>query len=162
MVWIKLEGVEGGKIGFACIYAPNIPTDRRHMWTLMAESLPKDCEWIIGGDFNMTERAEDKSHDCGRAISGLEKITWNELLNTFQVKDPFVYQGGPRFSWCNGQKGKARRLARLNRFYVPSSGRVGMKISSYFIHGYSVGSDHSPVQLEVTFGQEAERKSTYK
>ena len=22
---------EGGKIGFACVYAPNIPTDRRHM-----------------------------------------------------------------------------------------------------------------------------------
>ena len=162
LVWIKLEGLEGSKIGFACVYAPNIPTDRRHMWHLMADSLPKDCEWIIRGYLNMTERAENKSHDCGRAISGLEKITWNKLLSTFQVKDSFIYQGGPRFSWCNRQKCKARRLARLDRFYLPSSGRIGMKLSRYFIHGYSVGSDHYPVQLEVTFGEEAERKSTYK
>ena len=110
----------------------------------------------------MTERAEDKSHNCGRAISGLEKITWNELLSTFKVKDPFIYQGGPRFSRCNGQKDKARRLARLDRFYLPSSGKIGMKLPNYFIYGYSVGSDHYSVQLEVTIGQEAERKSTYK
>lgn len=29
--WIKIEGIEGGNIGLACIYAPNIPTDRRHL-----------------------------------------------------------------------------------------------------------------------------------
>ena len=45
------------------------------MWHLMTHNLPKDCDWIIGGDFNMTERPEDKSHDCGRAINGLKKIT---------------------------------------------------------------------------------------
>ena len=49
LVWIKLEGIEGGKIGLACIYAPNIPTERRHLWHLMSDSLPKDCEWIVGG-----------------------------------------------------------------------------------------------------------------
>lgn len=26
IVWIKLEGIVGGSIGLACIYAPNIPT----------------------------------------------------------------------------------------------------------------------------------------
>ena len=49
LVWIKLEGIEGGKIGLVCIYAPNIPTERRHLWHLMSGSLPKDCEWIVGG-----------------------------------------------------------------------------------------------------------------
>ena len=57
VVWIKMEGIEGGNIGIACVYAPNIPTERRHLWHIMVDSLPKDCEWIIGGDFNMTERA---------------------------------------------------------------------------------------------------------
>ena len=52
----------------------------------------------------MTERPHDKSNDCGRAISDLERFTWNKWLNIFQVKDLFMYQGGPRFSWCNGQK----------------------------------------------------------
>ena len=53
VVWIKLEGIEGGNIGFACVYAPNIPTERRHLWHIMVESLPKDCEWIICGHFSM-------------------------------------------------------------------------------------------------------------
>lgn len=37
VVWIKMEGVEGGNVGNACIYAPNIPTDRRHLWHIMVE-----------------------------------------------------------------------------------------------------------------------------
>ena len=94
----------------------------------------------------MTERAEDKLHDCKRAISVLEKFTWTELLSTFQVKDLFIYQVGPASHGTTGRKRKARRLAMLDRFYLPSSSRIGMKLSSYFIHGYSVRSDHSPVQ----------------
>ena len=49
VVWIKLEGIEGGSIGLACIYAPNIPTERRHLWHIMVDALPKDCEWILRG-----------------------------------------------------------------------------------------------------------------
>ena len=98
LVWIKLEGVEGGNIGLACVYAPNIPTKRRNMWHNMMDALRKDYEWVIGGDSNMTERRQDKSNDCGRAISEVEKLTWNGLLNAFQLNDPFIYQGGPRFS----------------------------------------------------------------
>jgi hypothetical protein len=152
----------GGGIGLACIYAPNIPTERRHLWHIMMESLPKDCDWILGGDFNMTERREDKSSDCGRRISDLEKLTWNGLLNGFQVQDSFTHQGGPRFSWNNGQLGKARRLARLDRFYTPKYNRLGIRCLAYFIHGYSVGSDHSLVQLKIAIGDEGTRKSAYK
>ena len=79
----------------------------------MLDALPKDCEWIMGGDFNMTEMLHDKSKDCGRSINDLEKFTWNELLTAFQIQDTFIHQGGPRFSWNNGQHGLARRLARL-------------------------------------------------
>ena len=162
VVWIKLEGIEGGSIGIACIYAPNIPTDRRHLWHIMVDALPKDCEWIIGGDFNMTERPQDKSNDCGRGISDLERFTWGELLNALQVQDTFIHQGGPRFSWNNGQKGKARRLARLDRFYIPEKSKLEIHHKSYFIHGYPVGSDHAPVQIELHIGNHEVRKSAYK
>ena len=40
----------------------------------------------------MTERREDKSNDCGRTISEVEMLTWNELLNGFQLHDIFIYQ----------------------------------------------------------------------
>ena len=162
VVWIKLEGIEGGNIGLACVYAPNIPTERRHLWHIMVDSLPKDCEWIVGGDFNMTERAQDKLNDCGRAISDVERFTWSGLLNSFQLHDVYIHQGGPKYSWHNGQKGQARRLAQLDRFYTPTHSRLGVKHVNYFIHGYSVGSDHSPVQLEVYVGEEGERKSSFK
>lgn len=53
VVWIKLEGIEGGSVGLACIYAPNIPTDKRHLWHIMVDGLPKDCEWIFGGGISI-------------------------------------------------------------------------------------------------------------
>ena len=162
VVWIKLEGVEGGNIGLACIYAPNILTDRRHLWHLLVDALPKDCEWIIGGDFNMTERPEDKSHGCGRTISDLESYTWKEFSNSIQVRDEFLHQGGPRFSWDNGQKGERRRLARLDRFYTPSQSRLNTRITTYFIHGYAVGSDHAPVHIEVYMGSGEDQKGAFK
>lgn len=62
VVWIKLEGI-GCNIGIACIYAPNIPTERKHLWHLIVDYLPKDCEWDFGGDFNMIERIHNKSND---------------------------------------------------------------------------------------------------
>lgn len=100
----------------------------------------------------MTERPQDKSTDCGRAISDLKRYTWNELLNAFQVHDTFTHQGGPRFSWNNGQKGKAKRLARLDRFYIPEKSKLEITHKTYFIHGYPVGSDHAPVQMELHIG----------
>ena len=66
----------------------------------------------------MIKRPEEKSHGCGRTISDLENYTWKEFLNSIQVRDEFLHQGGLRFSWDNGQKGVRRRLARLDRFYT--------------------------------------------
>lgn len=60
IVCIKMEGIEGSNIGIACVCAPNIPSQRNILWQEMAETLPKECNWIIGGDFNMTECPEDK------------------------------------------------------------------------------------------------------
>lgn len=45
----------------------------------------------------MSEHNEDKSHDCGRAIDNLERFTWTELLNSLQINDKYVHQGGTRF-----------------------------------------------------------------
>jgi len=124
--------------------------------------LPRDCDWILKDDFNMTEMWEDKSNDCGCGISDFEKLTWNILLNGFQILNIFTYQGGPHFLWNNGQEGKARQLARLDRFYTSKYSRLGIRCLAYFIHGYTIGSDHTPVQLEIDIGEEGVRKSAYK
>lgn len=41
VVWIKFEEVEGGNIGIAYIYAPNIPTKDKHCWHLTMDFRPK-------------------------------------------------------------------------------------------------------------------------
>lgn len=53
------------------------------MQHIMVDALPNDCEWILEGDFSMTERLQ--SNNCERAISNLERYTWNELLNAFHI-----------------------------------------------------------------------------
>jgi hypothetical protein len=31
VIWIRLEEIGGGNVGLACVYSPNISTDRRHL-----------------------------------------------------------------------------------------------------------------------------------
>lgn len=118
-----------------------------------ANNVPKD--WIIRGDFNMIEIQNDKSNDCGREISNQERFNWNELLMTFQIQDTFIHQGGPILSWTNGQVGRAQRLARLDRFYIPQNMGQDIRQTSYFIHGYS------PPQRVLGIGKEELRRSSF-
>ena len=89
-------------------------------------------------------------------------MTWNKLLNALQVRDTFTFQRGPSFSWNNGQKGQAKRLARLDRFYTPANSKLEINQKAYFIHRYSVGSDHSLRQVDVSIGSSEVRKATFK
>lgn len=162
VVWIKIEGIAGGNLWIACVYAPNIPTEWQHLSHIMNNTLPKDCKWIIAGDINMTKQLSDKPNDCGRNISDLERLCWNNLLNSLHLHDSSIYQGGPKFSWCNGQQGKARRLARLDRFYTPINSGLHILLVSYFIHGYIVSLDFAPVQIELNIGKEEVKKSHFK
>ena len=149
---IKLEEIEWCNVEIACVYASNIPIHRRYIWHILLYILRKNCKWIIGGDFNMTERPENKLHDCGRAISDLKIYIWKELLNTLQVSDKYVHQWCPRFSWDDGQNGISRRLARLDRFYTLVQNKLDIFQAYNFIYGYSVRSDHFPVHLVLHIG----------
>lgn len=92
----------------------------------------------------------------------MERFSWHELLDTLQINDSFIYHGGPRFSWNNGRYGQARRMARLDRFYTPVNALGNTRHTPYFIHGYSVGFDHSPVQVEICLGPERSKKLPFK
>lgn len=32
VIWLKVEGIEGGNLGIACIYAPNVSSQRNALW----------------------------------------------------------------------------------------------------------------------------------
>lgn len=114
---------------------------------MLMDALPKDCEWLIGGDFNMTKRPGDKSYDCGRPISGLERGTWQTLLQSLQINDYFIYQGGPRYYWNNGQREERRRLPRLDKVYTPTHSRLNIHLLHIQIFR---GLGSFPVALTIT------------
>ena len=92
----------------------------------------------------------------------MERVAWTGLLNAFQIQDNFHHERGPTFSWSNGKKCASRRLARLDRFYTPNQRRLGFHHKTYYIHGYTVGSDHSPIQLEISIGNSEVKASAFK
>lgn len=114
----------------------------------MLKSLPKDYEWIIGRDFDISERTQGKSKDRGKIISSLQRYSCNDLLDTFQVQDKFAQLRGPRFSWTNDQHRQIRRLGKLNNMYTQQKNMIRIYHKTNFIHGYPVGTNHSPVQIE--------------
>jgi hypothetical protein len=59
--WFKILKVKGGDITVANIYAFNNITKRCMPWELMVKYLPKDCGWILVGDFNMVEHQVNKT-----------------------------------------------------------------------------------------------------
>lgn len=74
----------------------------------------------------------------------------------------FIHQRGPKFSWTHERKGQARRLAILDRFCTPAHSKLDINQRTYFTHGYSVGSDHTPVQIKLSIGDGEVRRATFK
>ena len=54
-----------GNQEITCIFLSNIPSNSQHLWHVMMDSLPKDCGWLIGSKFNMTDCPEYKPSECG-------------------------------------------------------------------------------------------------
>ena len=55
------------------VYAPNLPTPRHHVWIQLGKENYADLNWILGGDFNMTESGDDRSENyVGKAITERE------------------------------------------------------------------------------------------
>lgn len=71
--------------------------------------------------------------------------------------------GGMQFSWDNQQLGAEKRLlARLDRIYTPRLSREDFTSTCYTILGNSLGSDHTPVKLELSIGREERRPTAFK
>jgi hypothetical protein len=53
--WLKMEGLLGRPISILNIHTPNESVEGSKLWEYLKMKLPKDCKWIICGDFNMVE-----------------------------------------------------------------------------------------------------------
>lgn len=112
--WFTLRGIPGGEIGFLNVYAPNDSLHRCVLWESLLRDLPRHCQWVIMGDFNMVEARADKSSLCGRMISGRERLLFNTLKTALQVAEPPREANGLNYTWDNFRFNGTRILARLD------------------------------------------------
>lgn len=113
------------KIGILNVYVPNEPGPRGRFWeALLNFNLPA-ADWLLSGDFNMTEVEEDRSDGFhARNIGRREATTWSRLLVRLGVQDCFYCDeyrrlGNKRHTWRRERPQPT--WSRLDRFYAPAS-----------------------------------------
>jgi exonuclease III len=154
--WIRLQGTPGGDISILNVYASTEARVRTDLWGELLASLPRDCKWLMVGDWNVVERRVDKSTSCGKIMTDGEKFVFEQLLSALKVEDAFPNTSPIKYSWDNKRRDGVRVLARLDRIYSfqpPSLDSQPM--SEYYIRGDSNHSDHLPGWGKVLLQMEA-------
>jgi exonuclease III len=116
--WLILEGLAGGDVGIANVYAPNNPVDRRDLWLHMIQDLPHTCRWILAGDFNMVESRQDKTNQCSRLMVQQERDAFGTLKRQVNLKETPRSADNLSFSWDNRRWDMSRLLACMDHFYT--------------------------------------------
>ena len=143
-IWCDLEvGLEVWRI--VNVYAPNEPSGRVRMW--------EEIRWVLegklgllGGDFNMVTREEDRVPRRRCKLGGEERGKWDCLMASGSFKD--LGEDGRDITWSNRQEGERAIFKRLDRLYlvnVPEDGR-GVK---FRVFKDKVLSDHYPIWGEI-------------
>jgi exonuclease III len=143
-LWITFKGTPIGKMGILIVYAPNCSRERGTLWKNLSSILDTSHAWILGRDWNMTERHCDKSTGCSRILSQLETSSWNFLKSSLGLVDHFSTGCNLRYFWDN-----LRVLACLDRFYTLEKDINKNMILEYHIKGDSGLSDHMLVYLRL-------------
>lgn len=161
--WIRMGGLAGGDVSILNVYASTSVRERSFLWEELREELPKDCCWIICGDWNFVEHIRDKSNLNGRVITTGESRVFSLLKDALNVGENFRSSNGVRFTWDNRRVGAARSLARLDRFYTFAHAGAGLDpVIDCHIKGDCYHADHLPVLCSVLLQPIPKRTSTYK
>jgi hypothetical protein len=162
--WIRLSRMPGDNITILNVYAPNLPSKCMTLWGELVLSLPQNCRWVIGGDWNMVTKAEDNSNPTGYVASEAKRMEFARLTSHLQVVDFFQHSGPLIYTWDNKHRVGSQTLKRLDRFYCYENpyGPPNSHIKKYSILGDSQLSDHLPVQLQLELQATQPTGSRYK
>lgn len=53
----------------------------------MLHTLPRSCNWVMGGDWNIGKSLRDWSKDCSRFMNEMKKLAWQQVKSTFELND---------------------------------------------------------------------------
>ncbi|CAM6094721.1 unnamed protein product [Calypogeia fissa] len=120
-VWVQLEK-DGANFSVLCIYGPSTPRSGALLWHELLTALPRD-NWIICGDFNMTESPEDTTGGSN-LLSGWELEAWRRFKVKHNLKDALLELGcvtGSHFTWRR-RRGDSLVQSRIDRMYLGQAG----------------------------------------
>ena len=159
--WVGLHGVPGTDVAIINIYAPHTPAQRCALWLKLIASLPRDCRWIMTGDWNFVERPDDKSSQKLSQTTVEERREFKEFKELFQVEDNFPSAQRLKYSTDNKRGGRDIILARLDRYYTFSDGGDPTSKDNYKILGDCSASDHLHVWRQICFELQPKSSSPY-
>ncbi|XP_015161207.1 uncharacterized protein [Solanum tuberosum] len=151
MLRIQLQMDHAFMISF--IYAKCKDHLRRPLWDRLLFYANLDTPWCTIGDFNVITSIEEK-------LGGMP-YNMNKSFEFISVLEPcgltdLGYTGFP-LTWCNQRDAQARVWKRLDRSMVNDKWLEVMPQTT-IDHLSSVGSDHSPLLLELTKTNESHTK----
>ncbi|CAM6124136.1 unnamed protein product [Calypogeia fissa] len=148
-VWAQLEK-DGVTFAVLNVYGPGSPRGRALLWNELLTTLPRD-NWIICGDFNMTEEPADTTGGSN-LLRGWELEAWRHLKVKLNLKDALTELDkvtGSRFTWRR-RRGNTLEQSRIDRLYLGEAGWWLDGISELIHDGGQSLSDHDPIILRAS------------
>jgi exonuclease III len=112
------------QLGIINIYGFSHTGPRAMLWAHLAQKQLPEAQWVLAGDFNNIESANDKQGGSEKtSISIRELEAWNRLLLKLGVQDAFHVGAFRRknqkaFTWSNFHNDETMIQTRIDRFYI--------------------------------------------
>ena len=71
------------------------------LWSELADTLDMDCRWVLAGDWNFVEEAQDKSQNNNYIMSAEEHGIFEVLKLTLGIRDAFPASSRIRYTYAN-------------------------------------------------------------
>ncbi|XP_035548669.1 uncharacterized protein LOC118349189 [Juglans regia] len=126
------------------VYAKCTYVQQRELWADLEKESNGIEPWIITGDFNII--ASDVERRGGRSRSLLAMEEFNSWIHSCGLLELKFW--GKSFSWCNGQAGRSRSWARLDRSLVTPN-FVQAFLDSFMRYLSRTSSDHAPMVISM-------------
>ncbi|KAL3692811.1 hypothetical protein R1sor_006462 [Riccia sorocarpa] len=156
-VWIKTP-TERGPVGIVNLYIPHEIERRRQVWEWL-QQLTSSGRWIILGDMNMVEFAEDTNGSIA-ILHGPEERQWKRFCQERDVIDVYLtaaIREGPWYTRFQVKEDDVE-MSRLDRMYLTDSGDWIDNIAKINHHTSSCVSDHFPVKVLLKLKEKAEEQ----
>ena len=113
------------------------------LWDYLREvsGLGLDVPWSVVGDFNLVISCSKKKGGRPPCTLGMEEF--RDYIDGCSLTD--VGFAGPKFTWCNNQRGEDRILARLDRCLLSAR---SSDVNARFHHLPRIASDHAPLLVD--------------